>query len=179
MKHLVRTIDQNSHSPRRRSLTSLAALSPSARSVLSIILLRSTAALSSPLIVHPMFIVGELEQRQPNFSSKSTAYRRASFHSLAKFTPKKKKQAQRNDRIFRGVFYPRHMCRNASRLRHEAFFLHINAPVNFAFVARTNQNHARTRAYPCARIDFGKDNPGCKIQVFFFFLQCESWLCFT
>lgn len=40
--------------PRRSSLTSLAAFSPSSRKFLSIILLRSTAALSSVLKVHPI-----------------------------------------------------------------------------------------------------------------------------
>lgn len=44
------------HLPRRRSLTSLAALSPSALRFLSIILLRSTAALSSALSVQPILI---------------------------------------------------------------------------------------------------------------------------
>ena len=67
--------------PRRRSLTSLAALSPSALRFLSIILLLSTAALSSALSVQPMLILWKSSKIQPSLANARPF--RVNFHSPA------------------------------------------------------------------------------------------------
>ena len=59
-----------SNLPKSKSFTSLAALSPSALRFLSIILLRSTAALSSALNVHPIF------RRLSSDNKRDSGYRR-------------------------------------------------------------------------------------------------------